>query len=65
MGVMKTLQAASGWVELGIPGEALYELEALPEGIRSRREVMELKLAAQMLRESWNSASDTARMLCL
>jgi len=65
MGVTKTLQAATGWLELGIADEALYELEALPTDIRAKREVLELTLAAQMCNQSWNSASDTARLLCL
>jgi hypothetical protein len=65
MGVTKTLQAATGWLELGIADEALYELESLPTDIRAKREVLELTLAAQMTNQSWNSASDTARLLCL
>jgi len=62
---MRTLQAASGWLELGLADEALLELEALPTDVRIEREVLELKLAAQMVNQSWNSASDTARLLCL
>ena len=65
MGVTKTLQAASGWLELGIADEALSELERLPMEVRTQREVLELQLAAQMVNQSWNSASDTARLLCL
>ena len=65
MGVTKTLQAATGWLELGIADEALHELESLPMDIRAQREVLELKLAAQMVNQSWNSAADTARLLCL
>ena len=65
MGVMRTLQAASGWLELGLADEALVELETLPTDFRSQREVLELKLAAQMVSQAWNPASDTARLLCL
>jgi hypothetical protein len=65
MGVIKTLQAASGWLELGIADEALIELESLPTEVRTQREALELKLSAQMFNQSWNSASDTARLLCL
>lgn len=65
MGVKKTLQAACGWLELGLPSEALMELESLPTEARNRREALEVKLAAQMVRQSWNPASDTARLLCL
>lgn len=65
MGVTKTLQAATGWLELGIADEALTELDRLPMEARTQREALELKLAAQMVNQSWNSASDTARLLCL
>jgi hypothetical protein len=65
MGVTKTLQAATGWLELGIPDEALIELTMLPMDVRTQREALELKLAAQMANQAWNSASDTARLLCL
>jgi predicted Zn-dependent protease len=65
MGVTKTLQAATGWIELGIADEALQELEMLPMDVRTQRAALELKLAAQMVNQSWNSASDTARLLCL
>jgi predicted Zn-dependent protease len=65
MVVMNTLRAATGWLELGLADEALYELQSLPAGAQTQREALELKLAAQMERESWNSASETARLLCL
>ncbi|MEI6178532.1 MAG: hypothetical protein WCS43_16700, partial [Verrucomicrobiota bacterium] len=65
MGVVKTLQAATGWLELGLADEALAELESLPTEARLQRDAMELKLVAQMECESWNCASDTARLLCL
>ena len=65
MGIIKTLHAATGWLELGIADEALFELEALPHEVRHQREVLELKLSAQMINQSWNSAADTARLLCL
>ena len=65
MGVMRTLQAAAGWLELGLADEALYELETLPTDARTRRDALEVKLAAQMVSQKWNPASDTARILCL
>ncbi len=65
MGVKKTLQAASGWLELGLADEALFELETLPADVRERREVLELTLAAQMSNKRWNPASETARLLCV
>jgi len=65
MDLLRTLRAATGWLELGLADEALVELEALPTDERTRREALELKLAAQMAAQSWNSASDTARLLCI
>lgn len=63
--VTNTLRAATGWLELGLADEALYELQSLPGGVQAQRPVMEVKLAAQMERGSWNAASETARLLCL
>ena len=65
MVVTKTLRAAEGWLELGLGDEALYELQALPREAQQLRVPLELKLAAQMEREQWNAASETARLLCL
>lgn len=65
MVVTKTLRSAEGWLELGLADEALYELQALPTEAQRLRAPLELKLAAQMDREQWNAASETARLLCL
>lgn len=65
MGILQTINAASGWLELGLPDEALAELEALPLEDRGNRRALELKLSAQMENQSWNPASETARLLCL
>ncbi len=65
MVVIKTLQAVSGWLELGLADEALFELQGLPSEVQMQREALELKLEAQMESELWNSASETARLLCL
>jgi len=63
--VTKTLRAAAGWLELGLADEALYELQSLPLDVQCLRAPLELKLAAQMERQRWNAASETARLLCL
>lgn len=65
MEVIQTLRAASGWLELGLADEALYELQSLPPETLESRGALELKLAAQMACEHWNLASETARILCL
>ena len=59
------MRAAAGWLELGLADEALYELQALPPEVQRLRAALELTLAAQMDREMWNPASETARLLCL
>ena len=65
MGVAKTLRAAVGWVELGLADEALFELQTLPFEVQGERDALEIKLMAQMECQSWNPASETARLLCL
>ena len=65
MVVTKTLQAASGWLELGLADEALFELQSLPTKAQTAQEVLELKVFAQMQCEAWNAASETARLLCV
>lgn len=65
VGRSRTLRAASGWLELGLPGDALCELSRLPTGERDTPAALRLRLAAQMEQETWNAAADTARLLCL
>lgn len=60
----QVLRAASGWLELGMPDDALEELGALEGKEREGRKALELKLAAEMIKEDWNVASETARALC-
>lgn len=65
MALEQTLRMACGWLELGLVDEALFELEGLPADQKTRPEVLELKLAAQMSACHWNAAADTSRMLCM
>lgn len=65
MVVTKTLRAAAGWLELGLADEALFELQSLPFEHQTGRDALEVKLTAQMDCQSWNGASETARLLCL
>lgn len=62
---VKIMQAASGLLDLGLPDEALLELESLPGEFRNCRTALELKLCALMETAAWNRASDTARLLCV
>lgn len=54
-----------GWLELGLPDEALSELGELPARDRMRRPALELRLLAEMESHHWNAAADTGRLLCL
>ncbi len=60
----QVLRAASGWLELGMPEDALEELKGLAREEQGEKRVLELKLAAQMAKEYWREASETARELC-
>lgn len=60
----QVLRVASGWLELGMPDDALEELGTLRGEAGERRKVLELKLAAQMTKELWDEASQTACQLC-
>jgi len=60
----QVLRAASGWLELGMPDDALEELRSLEGEERESRKALELKLAAEMVKEDWKVASETARSLC-
>jgi len=65
MGFNERLSAASGWLELGLPCETLYELRSLPLSLQLRPEALRLRLLAEMALDRWNAAADTARLLCL
>jgi tetratricopeptide (TPR) repeat protein len=60
----QVIRAASGWLELGMPDDALEELKSLSVDDSGERKVLELKLAAQMAKAYWEQASVTALELC-
>lgn len=62
---LQILRSALGWLELGLPEEALSELASLPARDRMRRHALELRLLAEMEALRWNAAADTGRLLCL
>ena len=67
MGAMvakQVIRAATGWLELGMPDDALVELSALSVDERLDRKVLELELAARMAKGDWKKASGTALELC-
>ncbi len=65
MDFVQTLQTALGWLELGLPEDALKELEGLNAKERMRKQALELRLVAQMKAAHWNAGADTARLLCM
>ncbi|MDB6078344.1 MAG: hypothetical protein JWO82_2091 [Akkermansiaceae bacterium] len=65
MEALGTLRAALGWLELGLPEEALTELTTLSARERMRRHALELRLLAEMEAQRWNAAADTGRLLCM
>lgn len=60
----QVIRAASGWLELGLPDDALEELDALEGDEREDRKVLELKLSAEMAKENWKGGAETAVKLC-
>jgi tetratricopeptide (TPR) repeat protein len=59
------IRAASGWLELGMPTDALNEIQSLPKDIMGDKLVLELKLAAEMALQHWKDAAETAKLLCV
>ncbi|MFC4993300.1 TPR end-of-group domain-containing protein [Rubritalea tangerina] len=64
MNVDRCLQAAEGYLQLEMPGEAMHELVQLPRGVREKFHAKELELAAEMMQKHWNRGADLARELC-
>ena len=62
---LRIMRSALGWLELGLPEEALSELSSLSARDRMRRHALELRLIAEMESHRWNAAADTGRLLCL
>jgi len=65
MSFQQVLQQAEGWIELGLGADALELLQGLAPRERFRPAALEIKLEAEMSREQWNQAADTARLLCV
>jgi tetratricopeptide (TPR) repeat protein len=59
------IRAASGWLELGMPADALNELKNLPKESSEERVVLELRLAAEMALQNWKHGAETAKLLCM
>lgn len=59
----RRLQAAEGYLELGMPEEARLELEAVPVSERGRSEVLILEVAAASVLKDWEAMALHARTL--
>ena len=57
-------EAVRGYLFLEMPQEALLEIHSLSERERVTQEVLDLTLAAQMMKKDWSEASSTAALLC-
>lgn len=53
-----------GWFELGLTGEALKELDQLPEADRHRVETLELRAVLLQQQERWEAAAAIYAELC-
>ena len=52
----RTLNAVSGFLELGMPEDAWEELDTVPPGQRDREEICEMRIAVLMRLEKWEGA---------
>lgn len=63
MSIERSLTAAQGYLELGMPAEALEELNTLPGDLVSHAEILQLKLVILMQLRSWDSACEICHAL--
>jgi predicted Zn-dependent protease len=57
MVIEKVLLAAQGYIELDMPGEALRELDSLPDGARECEPAMQMRLFIVMRARQWQEAA--------
>lgn len=60
----KALTACQGYLDLGMPTEALRELKTLPPEVADRGEVVEIRVVVLIRAERWKTAATAARKLC-
>ena len=58
------LEAMRGYLFLEMPEDAIEELKFIPSDSMGHREVLDLKLASEMMAERWNEAIESAMELC-
>lgn len=64
MDAERCLNAAEGYLQLGMPEEAAVEIGMLPRKVRGELRSAELELAAEMMLKHWNRGAELARLLC-
>jgi len=60
----RSLQAAIGWLELGLPADGLRELDALRPEQLVRREVLELRAVLLQQLGRWDEAAAAYAVIC-
>ena len=60
----RTLQAAQGYLELGMVDDALAELDSLPIAARERVEVLHLRCSAHIQARRWPEALQIGQLVC-
>lgn len=60
----RCMDAARGYLYLGLPDEALAEIEPVPFSHRFTREFMELRTSIHMARKQWLEALVISRNVC-
>jgi len=63
MGIERSLLATQGYIELGMPAEALAEIDQLSAEDREREEVLQLRLFILMHSRSWAAAAEVCDRL--
>jgi tetratricopeptide (TPR) repeat protein len=63
MSIDRSLNAAQGYLELGMPEEALSELDAIPEEFLSHAEILQLKLVILMQLRDWEEGNGVCEQL--
>lgn len=60
----RILTACQGYLDLGMPKEALRELKSLPTEVSGEADVLELHVVVSIRASKWKPAASLARKLC-
>jgi predicted Zn-dependent protease len=62
--LLHALSAAQGFLDLGLPKEALKELSALGERYAEQNELLQMRMTIHIRLKQWKLALELAQMLC-